>query len=70
LLENTMTGRDDDPRDALLTIRTTLILLLALLAGVGAAVLTALADHSGFEAALVGLGAFAAGIKFFHWLVT
>jgi hypothetical protein len=64
-----MTGRDDDPNDALLPVRTALVFLLAVLAGVGAAVLTALAGHSGFEAALVGLGAFIGGVKFFHWLI-
>jgi hypothetical protein len=66
-----MTGRDDDPNDdALLPVRTALVFLLAILAGVAAAVLTALAGRSGFEAALVGLGILGAGIKFFHWLIS
>ncbi|MGH3526284.1 MAG: hypothetical protein ACRDQ6_03105 [Pseudonocardiaceae bacterium] len=60
--------RSDRPAP-LLNIRTTLVLLLALLSGVGVTALTALADRPPAEAVLAGLAATAAGIKFFHDLV-
>jgi hypothetical protein len=67
--ENSMTGRDANPREPLLPARTALVLLMAVLVGIGAGVLTALAGHPGFEAALVGVGALGGATKFFHWLI-
>jgi hypothetical protein len=60
---------DDGPRRPLLTAHAALVLLLSLVSGIGAAVLTALAGHSGYEAALIGIGTTAAAIKFFDWLI-
>ncbi len=71
-----MDGRNEVPSRAesnespLLSVRTALILLLAVLAGMAAGVLTTLARHSPYEAVLVGLATMAAGIKFFHWLIS
>lgn len=59
----------DDSSGPLLPIRTALIFLCALLAGVGAAILTGLARHSPYEAALVGIATAAGATKFFHWLI-
>ncbi|MEU2032761.1 hypothetical protein [Nocardia amamiensis] len=55
--------------DALLSIRSALILLCALIVGVSASVLTTLARHSPYEAILVGVAAVAGATKFFHWLI-
>jgi hypothetical protein len=49
-----------DDRPPLFTVRSALILLLAVLAGGLIAVLTIVAGHPAAEAALAGLGAFAA----------
>jgi hypothetical protein len=57
------------PNTPLLTVRNALVRLLAVLTAVGAGTLTALARHSGFEAALVGLGAVPVATKFFDWLI-
>jgi hypothetical protein len=64
-----MTGRDANPQDPLLSARTALVLLIAVLVGIGAGVLTVLGGHHGFEAILVGIGALGAATKFFHWLI-
>lgn len=50
----------DGGRPSLLTVRSTLILLLAILAGGLVAVLMLAAGHHAAEAALGGLGAFGA----------
>jgi hypothetical protein len=60
---------DDDSRRPLLTAHAALVLLFAVLSGIGAAVLIAFAGRSGYEAALIGIGATAAAAKFFHWLI-
>ncbi len=57
-----MPPEDDDRNELLLTVRTSVVLLLAILRGIAGAVLTRLADHSDFEATLIGLGTTAAGI--------
>ncbi len=59
-------NRDQDP---LLTVRTALIFLFAILTAVGAGVLTCLAGGPPAAAALVAAGALASGVKFFHWLI-
>ncbi|KOV84013.1 hypothetical protein ADL03_18540 [Nocardia sp. NRRL S-836] len=62
--------RDDEQNSTpLLPVRTALVLLLAVLAGGVAGLLTVFARHSPYEAALVGLATTAAAIKFFHWLI-
>ncbi len=61
--------RRDDPPAPFLNIRTTLVLLLALLSGLSVTALTMLADRPPAEAILAGLAATAAGIKFFHGLI-
>ncbi|MGH3930093.1 MAG: hypothetical protein ACRDTF_08970 [Pseudonocardiaceae bacterium] len=61
--------RREDPQAPLLSIRTTLVLLLALLSGAGVVALTVLANRHPAEAALAGLAATAAGVKFFHDLI-
>jgi hypothetical protein len=63
------TDNNDDPRRPLLTAHAALVLLFSLLSGIGAAVLLAFAERSGYEAALVGIGTTAVAIKFFHWLI-
>jgi hypothetical protein len=60
---------DDEPGTPLLTIRTTLVFLLAVLTGTGAGLLAYFASHAAAEAVLVGGGATAAAIRFFHWLI-
>lgn len=53
----------------LLSIRVALVVLLALLAGLAAAGLTILARRPVADAVLFGIAGFAAGLKFFHWLI-
>lgn len=50
----------------LISTRAALVVLLGLLCGMVAAVLTFLAAKNGPAAVLVGLGAFGGGISFFH----
>ena len=64
-----MTRRRDTPPPALLTLRSAIVLLLAILAATTAAGLTWLSRRNAAEAAIAGLGAFAAGAKFFDWLI-
>jgi hypothetical protein len=54
---------------ALLTLRAALILFFSVLAAAAAAGLTWLYQRNAAEAALAGLGAFAAAAKFFDWLI-
>ena len=54
----------------LLTIRATVVLLLAIMAGATAAGLTWLTRRNAAEAVLAGLGVLAGGIRFFDWLIT
>ena len=54
---------------ALLTLRAAIVLLLSVLAAAAAAGLTWFYKRDVAEAALAGLGAFAAGAKFFDWLI-
>jgi hypothetical protein len=63
------TAGDDDGNDPLLPLRTVMIFLLALIAAGVVAGLILLAGRSGAESALAGLGALAAGVKFFHWMI-
>jgi hypothetical protein len=63
-------NRRADSTHGLLTIRTTIVLLLAILAAATAAVLTWLTRHEAAEAVLAGLGVLAGGIRFFDWLIT
>jgi hypothetical protein len=60
--------RSDKPT-ALLTLRAALVLLLSVLAAATAAGLTWFYKRNVAEAALAGLGALAAGAKFFDWLI-
>ena len=53
----------------LMTLRTALILLLAVLAATAATGLTWFSRRNVFEAALAGLTALAAGARFFDWLI-
>lgn len=64
-----MSRRADSPH-GLLTIRATVVLLLAILAAATAAALTWLTRHDAGEAVLAGLGVLAGGIRFFDWLIT
>ncbi|MFG2120814.1 hypothetical protein [Streptomyces sp. NPDC048710] len=55
---------------SLLTMRSALILLLGVLVGVGAGVLTARADGGGeAKSVMVGATAFAAAVAFFNSLI-
>lgn len=56
-------------RGALLSIRSTLVLLLALIAGALAASLATLADRATPIAVLAGLAAVVGGARFFDWLI-
>jgi hypothetical protein len=65
-----MPTKNDDETAPLLSVRTALILLLTVLAGLTAGVLTGLARHSPYEAVLMGLATSAAATRFFHWLIS
>jgi hypothetical protein len=58
------------PSSGLLTLRAAFVLLLALLAAAVAGGLTWLYRRNAAEAALAGLAALGAGIKFFDWLIS
>lgn len=53
----------------LVGLRSAVILLLAVLTGIGAGVLTALAGTHPAQAILTGVGAAAAATFFFHWVI-
>ncbi len=59
-----------DSSSGLLTLRTAFVLFLTLLAAGTAAGLTWLSGRSTPEAALAGLAALGAGVKFFDWLIS
>jgi hypothetical protein len=61
--------QDNDRKAPLLSTRTTMVFLLAVLSGAIAGILTARAGHAVSEAVLIGAGALAAGLKFFDWLI-
>jgi hypothetical protein len=63
------TNHDDENAKPLLTVRAALVLLCGVLSGIGAGTLAFLAYHSGFGAALFGVGAAVTGVRFFHWLI-
>ncbi|MEV0678234.1 hypothetical protein AB0I60_17135 [Actinosynnema sp. NPDC050436] len=54
------------PRPPLLSTRTALVLLLGLVCGAGAGVLTHLAGNNAATALLAGLAAAGAAVAFFH----
>ncbi|MFI0734550.1 hypothetical protein ACH4S9_36995 [Streptomyces sp. NPDC021225] len=54
---------------ALLTTRSALILLLAILCGIGAAILTGSAGASPSKAVLSGVAAFGFAVPFFNTLI-
>ncbi|WIV60739.1 hypothetical protein [Amycolatopsis nalaikhensis] len=58
-----------DEHSSLLTIRTALILLCAVLSGAAIGILTGLARHSPYEGVVVGIVTMAGAIRFFHWLI-
>ncbi|TDP42022.1 hypothetical protein [Nocardia ignorata] len=60
---------DNEKSGAMLSVRSALIFLCALIAGVGASVLTTFARHSPYEATLIGVAAAASATKFLHWLI-
>lgn len=62
-------ANNDEKTSSLLSMRSALILLCAVIAGVGASALTVLSGHSPYEAMLVGVAAAAGATKFFHWLI-
>jgi hypothetical protein len=64
-----MADNDHHDRDPLLSLRTAVLLLLSLLAGAGAGVLTVLAGGHVAYGVLIGAGTTAAAIKFFDWLI-
>lgn len=59
----------DTRRDPLLPLRTAVLLLLSLLSGAAAGVLTVLAGGHTAGAVLIGAGTTAAAIKFFDWFI-
>jgi hypothetical protein len=63
------TNDDGGSNRPLLTARTALVFLFAVLTGIGAAMLMVFAGRTGSEAVLIGVGAMAAGTKFFDWLI-
>jgi hypothetical protein len=70
LMASRPTSRTPDGGGALLPMRAALILVLAVLTGAAVAGLLLLDGRSIAAAVLAGLGALAAGIMFFHWLVS
>ncbi len=59
----------NDSRPPMITARSALIILFAVLTGIGAGVLMDQAVHAPAQAVLVGVTAFAAAMKFFDWLI-
>lgn len=68
-MPSTTSGPDDNSTQPLLTQRTALILLLAVLVGLGAGALGVWAGRHIAEALLLGLGAAATAAAFFNWLI-
>ena len=64
-----LAGNDDEPNGPLLPLRTAIVFLLAFVAAGVVVALIVLAGHSVAEGMLAGLGALAASIKFFHWMI-
>jgi hypothetical protein len=62
-------GRRDIPPDSLLSPRSALILLLAVLVGVAVGALTLAAAHAVPAAVLAGGAAWASAIKLFHKII-
>jgi len=60
---------NQDNRDPLLSVRTTLVFMLSVLTGLGAGVLTVLAGAPVPYGVLGGAGALATAVKFFDWLI-
>ncbi|MFC8447731.1 hypothetical protein [Kitasatospora sp. NPDC057223] len=56
-------------RRSLLSVRSALVLTLALLVGIGAGVLSALAHTAPAQCVLYGVGAFGVAVPFFDHLV-
>ncbi|MEU4310905.1 hypothetical protein [Streptomyces rochei] len=54
----------------LLALRSAIVLLLGVLTGIGAGVLTYLAQHSLPAAALAAGAGFGAGVMFFHTIIS
>ena len=67
--DTTRASANREVPDRLLPVRTTLVLLLGVLIGVGAGVLAVLAGSPVAGGVLVGGGALAAAVKFFDWLI-
>jgi hypothetical protein len=68
-MSRTTSGPDDHTSQPLLTLRTALILLLAVLAGLSAGALGLWAGRHIAEAVLLGLGVAAGAAAFFNWLI-
>jgi hypothetical protein len=62
-------GERDDPPGSLISTRTALILLLAVLVGLAAGALTFTVAHSIAAAVLAGGAAFASTIRLFHTII-
>lgn len=59
----------EPPNKPLLSVRTTLVLLLAALSGVGAGLLAMANNHSAAESVMTGCGVAAAGLALFNQLI-
>jgi hypothetical protein len=59
----------DEPNQPLLSLRAALILLLGVLAGTGAAILTVFAGGGAAAGLLAGGTAFAPAVLFFHTII-
>jgi membrane associated rhomboid family serine protease len=66
----TSSNSEDSERDCLLTQRTALIFLLAVLAAATVSSVLLLGGYTPAQGALGGLGALAGAVKFFHWLIS
>jgi hypothetical protein len=62
-------SRTSSEQAPLLSLRAALILMLAILTGIGAGVLSALAGRHPAEAVLIGVAATAAAAAFFNWAI-
>lgn len=66
----TTTPPDDRERESLVTLRTAVILLLALLAGIAVGVLARLAGRTTPEALILAGSTTAAGIPYFNKIIS